>query len=103
MATAAAAAAVARAGRDVRHHFFSQDAVRPDSAVSFEPGSRLQRRIFQRMSESGIIREAKPGQYWIDVVAYDRDRTARFQRLRVVLLCLVFALLAGLLLVLVLR
>jgi len=103
MATAAAAAGVARARRDVRHHFFSQDAVRPDSAVSFEPGSRLQRRIFQRMSESGIIREAKPGQYWIDVVAYDRDRTARFQRLRVVLLCLVVALLAGLLLVLVLR
>ena len=103
MATAPAAAAVARARRDVRHHFFSQDAVRPDSAISFEPGSRLQRRMFERMSESGIIREAKPGQYWIDVVAYDRDRTARFERVRIALLVVVFALLAGVLLTVVLR
>jgi hypothetical protein len=43
MATAAAAA-VAKARRDIQHHFFSNDAVRPDHAVAFEPRSRLQQR-----------------------------------------------------------
>lgn len=96
MATAAAAA-VARARREIQHHFFSADAVRPDSAVSFDPPSRLQRRQFERMRSRGVIREAKPGLYWIDVVAYDIDLRQRFGRVRLVLLAMVIALLVGLL------
>ncbi len=95
MATAAAAAN-AKARRDVQHRFFSNDAVRPDCAIAFEPKSRLQRKQFERMLSAGIVREAKPGQYWMDVVAYDSDRQRRFRLLRIVLLVVVLILFAGL-------
>lgn len=92
MATAAAAA-VARARRDVQHYFFSRDVVRPDSAVAFELDRRLQRRVFERMVRRGIIHEARPGHYWIDVVAYDDDQRNRFGRVRLLLLGIILALL----------
>jgi len=95
MATAAAAAN-AKARRDIQHHFFSNDAVRPDHAVAFDPPSRLQRRQFERMRSVGIVRENKQGLYWMDVVAYDIDLRRRFKRVRIVLLALVLLLLAGL-------
>jgi len=91
MATAAAAA-VAKARRDIQHHFFSHDAVRPDRAVAFEPNRRIEERQFERMRSRGIIREAKPGLYWLDVVAYDIDLRQRFTRVRWVLLVMVVGL-----------
>jgi hypothetical protein len=95
MATAAAAA-VAKARRDIQHHFFSHDAVRPDRAVAFEAPSRLQQRQFERMRARGIIREAEPGLYWMDVVAYDVDQRQRFARVRIILLVMVVVLAIGL-------
>src|SRR3954453_9192918 len=95
MATAAAAA-VARARRDIQHHFFSQDAVRPDRAVTFDANRRIEERQFERMRSRGIIREAKPGLYWLDVVAYDIDLRESFTRVRWVLLLLVLGLAIGL-------
>jgi hypothetical protein len=95
MATAAAAA-VARARRDIQHHFFSHDAVRPDRAVGFEASRRIEERQFERMRSRGIIREAKPGLYWLDVVAYDVDLRERHARVRLVLLMMVLALAIGL-------
>ena len=95
MATAAAAA-VAKARRDIQHHFFSHDAVRPDRAVSFEPDRMIQQRQFERMRARGIIREASPGLYWLDVVAYDIDLRDRHARVRTVLLILILILMIGL-------
>ena len=96
MATAAAAA-VARARREIQHHFFSNDAVRPDRAVDFDPPNRLQRRQFERMRERGIIREDNRGRFWLDVVAYDIDLTGRYKRVKwalaLVLLAMAIALL----------
>jgi hypothetical protein len=91
MATAAAAA-VARARRDIQHHFFSHDAVRPDRAVAFETTRRIEQRQFERMRSRGIIRESKPGLYWLDVVAYDIDLRQRFTRVRWLLLIMVVGL-----------
>ena len=85
MATGAAAA-IARARRDVQHHFFSQDAVRPDRAVAFEPSRMIEQRQFERMQSRGIIREASPGTYWLDVVAYDLDLQQRYRRVRIALI-----------------
>jgi hypothetical protein len=85
MATSAAAA-MARARRDIQHHFFSHDAVRPDRAVDFEPERMIERRQFERMLDRGIIRQANDGRYWLDVVAYDVDLTARYQRVKIALL-----------------
>ena len=96
MATAAAAA-VARARREIQHHFFSHDAVRPDRAVEFDPPSRLQRRQFERMRERGIIHEDGRGRYWLDVVAYDIDLTGRYHRVKIALLCAILAMLIALL------
>ena len=96
MATAAAAA-IARARRDVQHHFFSLDAVRPDRAVDFDPPTRLQRRQFERMRDGGIIHDTGDGRYWLDVVAYDVDLRARHQRVKIALLVVIAVLLIGLL------
>ena len=85
MATGAAAA-IARARRDVQHHFFSKDAVRPDRAVAFEPSRLIEQRQFERMQSRGIIREAQPGSYWLDVVGYDLDLQQRYRRIRMVLI-----------------
>ena len=95
MATAAAAA-IAKARRDIQHHFFSHDAVRPDRAVAFEPDRMIEQRQFERMRSRGIIREAKPGLFWLDVVAYDVDLRQRFTRVRLVLLAMILALAIGL-------
>jgi|SRR5690242_20482934 hypothetical protein len=88
MATAAAAL-VARARREIQHHFFSNDAVRPDRAVPFEPENHIERRQFERMVGRGIIREEGPGKYWLDVVAYDVDLRARHRRVKVALLVVI--------------
>lgn len=92
----AAAALVARARREIQHHFFSADAVRPDRAVSFDPANGFERRQFERMRSSGVIRQASPGLYWIDIVAYDLALRARHARVRVLLMALVFVLVVGL-------
>ena len=96
MATAAVAAAVAKARRDIQHHFVSHGAVRPDRAVAFEPDRMIEQRQFERMRSRGIIREAKPGLFWLDVVAYDVDLRQRFTRVRLVLLAMILALAIGL-------
>jgi len=99
----AAAAAVARARREIQHHFFSHDAVRPDRAVPFEPSRHIERRQFERMRNRGIIHESTPGLYWLDVVAYDTDLRERFTRVRTALLVVVLALMVGLVVALVAR
>lgn len=88
MATAAAAVA-ARAKRLLQHHFFAADAVRPDRAVAFTPDSRIEERIFARYREAGVIHEASPGHYWLDLPAYDRLIQDRLARVRMALLFLV--------------
>jgi hypothetical protein len=91
------AAAVARARREIQHHFFSADAVRPDRAVAFDAYSMIEQRQFDRMRSRGIIHEEKPGLYWMDVVSYDVDLRQRFRRVRILLLVMIAALLIGLL------
>jgi len=97
MATGAAAA-MARARRDIQHHFFSHDAVRPDRAVDFEPNRMIEQRQFERMLDRGIIQRTNDGRYWLDVVAYDVDLTGRYQRVKLALLAVVLVLLIVLLL-----
>ena len=94
MATGAAAV-IAKARRDIQHHFFSHDAVRPDRAVSFEADRMIEERQFERMRSRGIIREAESGRYWLDVVAYDIDLRQRHAIVRTVLLVMVIALAIG--------
>ena len=96
MATAAAAL-IARARREIQHHFFSADAVRADRALPFEPANGFERRQFERMRGRDIIREEKPGDYWLDVVAYDVDLRARHRRVRMALLAVIAILIVAML------
>lgn len=96
MATAAAAV-VAKAKREIQHHFFSADAVRPDRAVPFTPSRAIEARQFAQMLDRGIVRQEGADRYWIDIVAYDADRQRRFHRVRTVLIALVILLATGLL------
>ena len=96
MATAAAAL-VARARREIQHHFFSHDAVRPDRAVPFDPGNGIERRQFELMISRGVIHETGAGKYWLDVVAYDVDLRARHRRVKTALLVIIAILIVALL------
>ena len=91
MATAVAAA-VAKARRDIQHHFFCHDAVRPDRAVAVDPTSGIQPRPGERLQTPRNKQKAKPALYWLDVVAYDVDLRERFNRVRIVLLAIVIGL-----------
>src|SRR5690348_16732053 len=94
MATAAAAI-IARARREMQHELFRQDAVRADRAIAFDPSHHAQRRVFERWRRAGVIQEARPGHYWLDVIAYDVDLRQRHRRLRIALLAIVALLLIG--------
>lgn len=91
MATAAAAA-LAKARRDIQHEFFRQDAVRPDRAIAFDPDRHMERRVFERWIASGVIRREADGRYWLDVVAYDDEVQNRYKRLRLIMIGLAIAL-----------
>ena len=94
MATAAAALIV-KARRDIQHEFFSQDAVRPERAIAFDPTRHVQRRVFERWQRAGVIREERPGHYWLDVIAYDVDLRRRHNRMRIALLVIVALVVVG--------
>ncbi|QDZ06903.1 hypothetical protein FPZ24_04925 [Sphingomonas panacisoli] len=94
MATAAAAA-IAKARRDIQHEFFSRDAVRPERAISIQLNRHIQRRVFARWQREGIIRE-EAGRYWLDVVAYDVDLRKRHKRVLFALFIIILLTLVGL-------
>ena len=92
---ATAAAAIARARRDIQHEFFSKDAVRADRAIAFDPDRHVQRVVFERWRRAGVIHEARPGHYWLDVIAYDADLRQRHTRVKIALLAVVGLLLVA--------
>ena len=79
MATTAAAV-MAKARRDVVSHFMAANAVSADSAVAYEPGRNIRQRQFERLCDSGVIRAAGDGKYWIDVARYDEWSRSRRKR-----------------------
>ena len=79
MATAAAAIMV-KARRDVASHFMSRNAVSPQSAVPFEPARRVQRRMFDRMVDAGVLVRSSTGRWYMDVAAYDESNRKRRAR-----------------------
>lgn len=77
MATGAAAA-VAKARRDVISHFLSRHAVTEESAVPYAPSRRLRARQFEKLRARGVVVTAKSGGYYVDVAAWDAfQRTIR--------------------------
>ncbi len=85
MATAAAAA-VAVARRRVLGYFFERNAVTPDHAVPFMTERRLQQRQFERFCRNGVIREGKPGAYYVDVPRWNEWQHGLHKRAKIALL-----------------
>lgn len=57
----------------VQRHFADHRAVSPDTAIEYAPGP-VERRAFDQMRASGVIREAHPAHYWFDLDRMGRDR-----------------------------
>src|SRR5690349_11180925 len=79
--TTAAAAVIAKARRDIVSHFMTADAISRDKAVGYEPDRRVRRRQFERMVDAGVLHEAEPGRYWIDVPRFDEWSRSRRKRI----------------------
>ena len=80
MATAAVAV-MAKARRDVVSHFMSANAISPESAVAYEPGLRSRQRQFERLCDTGIVRTANDGRYWVDAPRFDKWSRSRRRRI----------------------
>lgn len=80
MATAAAAA-VAKARRDVVSHFLSQNAVSAENAVPYAPPRRLRRRFVEKFVAAGILHTTPNGSYWIDVPRWHAANRTRRRRI----------------------
>ena len=79
-----ASAAVAVAMRRVTSHLMSNNAVSPETAVSFTPDRHLQRRMLARLVRRGVIIETAPQRYYLDVPAYDRWRRGLRRRVALI-------------------
>lgn len=77
MATAAAAM-IARARREVESLFFDNEAFSPERAVEFRPRAAVQRHYLEQMIGEGVVHEANPGRYWLDLNAYRQMQRDRF-------------------------
>lgn len=84
MATAAAAI-VAKRRRDILSHFLTANAVSADGAVAYQPERRVDRRQFGHLLDAGVIVEAGPGSYFVDVPAYDSWNRSRRRKVGLIL------------------
>ncbi len=66
------------AERRVAEHFLSHDAVRPDSAIEYEPGRLVRARAFERLKDHDVIRGGANGRWYLDTPAWaDRHQGRR--------------------------
>jgi hypothetical protein len=79
-----ASAAVAVALRRVVSHLMSNNAVSPQSAITFVPDRPLQRRMLRRLIRREVIVETGPDRYYIDIPAYDHWRRGLRRRLALI-------------------
>ena len=99
-ATAAVAAAAARARREIREHFESAQAFDPARAVPYAPPNRLHERQLDFQLRRGIVKEARPGYYWLDREALELEAARQARITKVVLAVVVGSLAVALILLL---
>lgn len=63
----------------VRAHFAAQRAVAPGEAIEYAPPGAGEMSAFTELRRSGLIRDAAPGHYWLDLdrMASERKRISR--------------------------
>jgi hypothetical protein len=75
MAGEMVSALVASARRRIVDYFTQAGATKPDAAIPYAPKARLQKRLFRRMVDFGLLVEVKQGRYWLD-----QDRLSDFKK-----------------------
>lgn len=85
--------AVAQARRRIVDHFCALHAIEAEDAIEFAPQSMVEHSQFDRMRRDGVIVQALPGYYWLDL---DRHKvTAERRRRRLVPFVVITALVAA--------
>lgn len=51
----------------VQRHFADHRAFAPGDAIEYAPSGPVERKAFDRLRASGVIREAAPAYYWFDL------------------------------------
>lgn len=51
----------------VQRHFADHRAVTPGDAIEYAPSGPVERKAFEQLRASGVIREAQPAYYWFDL------------------------------------
>jgi hypothetical protein len=79
----------------VQRHFVDHGAIAPGDAIEYAPSGPAERRAFDRLLASGVIRQAAPAQYWFDLDRMGRNRVRKRnpKRLAMIALWIVFAVL----------
>ncbi|MGN6500734.1 MAG: hypothetical protein ACTHKM_11380 [Tsuneonella sp.] len=72
------------AERRVAEHFLRENAVRPDSAIDYEPGRLVRARAFARLKDLGVLRAGQGGRFYLDAPAWLERRDERRKRIAVI-------------------
>lgn len=91
-AAAAVAAAAGRARRQIRDHFEHAGALSREHAVSYEAPSRLYRRQFENLIGQGILKATGTGLFWMDRQAVELQAAKRRRRLKILLVIILASL-----------
>lgn len=66
-------AALDRTRRRLAQVFMAQHALSPEDAINFSTTTAADEKIFARMVQTGIVRDAGRKRYYLDLAAYDAN------------------------------
>jgi hypothetical protein len=72
------------AERRIAEYFLSRDAVRPDSAIEYDPVRRVRARAFERLKDRQVIRLSQGNRWYLDAPAWIDLRDERRKRVMLV-------------------
>lgn len=81
---------IAAAERKLVRELQERRAFSTSTAIPLDPGRRLRRRRLERLVRRGVVREARPGHYWLETSAWEAS-VARDRMLRLAALALLLA------------
>lgn len=58
----------------VQRHFADHRAVTPGTAIEYAPPGAVERKAFEKLRESGVIRQTSPAHFWFDLDRMGRGR-----------------------------
>jgi hypothetical protein len=61
----------------VQRHFADHHALAPGDAIEYAPASPAERKAFDKLRDTGVIRETHPAHYWFDLDRMGREKPKR--------------------------